>query len=150
VEGGTSARLGPRQLPRCLLLLGCDGIVGFCSSVSGPSPVRQARGNLAVASSPPIRSSSVHAMLAAETDKFAQLEAAIKAAKDAVAHKRRIAELAGGAWDAHESGKLKKLRLAAAEAGLASAKQAVAKAAAQEAEMLRELAIERNRASPPQ
>ena len=133
---------------------------------------QHSRGNLAVMSSPPVRSASVFALLSAETDKFAvsvppaksnahrplsrriadlpscpwqQLEGAIKQAKDVAAHKRRVAELAGGAWDALESKRLKLLRLQAAEAGLAAARAAEAKARADEAELLRELALERAR-----
>ena len=53
-------------------------------------------------------------MLSSETDKLAQLEGAIKQAKAVAAHKRRIADLAGGAWDALESKRLKLLRLQAA------------------------------------
>ena len=40
-----------------------------------------ARGNLALASNPPIRSSKVFEFMKSETDKFAQLEAAITQAK---------------------------------------------------------------------
>ena len=104
-----------------------------------------ARGNLAVASSPPIRSSAVFAMLSSETDKFAQLENSITTAKNVAAHKRRIAELAGSAWDALESKRLKKLRLQAAEAGLIAARAADAKAVSDEAELLREYALEKSR-----
>ena len=160
-----------------------------------------ARGNLAVASHPPIRSSAVLGLLTAETDKvnvdaapissashntlfwhspahvifirlsqfavchshvlssaaydsllcrsppaqFAQLEASIKKAKAEAAHQRRLAELAGGAWDALESKKLKGLRVTAAEAALTAAREAEVKMGAKEAELLRELAIERQR-----
>ena len=101
-----------------------------------------------------------------------RLESAITAAKAEAQHKRRIAELAGGAWDALESKRLKlsaacrleprtrerplvtlfaggrnprSLRLEAAQAGLAAASIAEEKARADEKELLRELAIERAR-----
>ena len=102
-----------------------------------------ARGTLALASSPPIRSSGVFSLLSAETDRFGQLEASIKQAKDEASHKRRVAELAGNAWDAQESQRLKLLRLEAAEAGLVAARQAEAKAREDEAELLHELALEK-------
>ena len=60
-------------------------------------------------------------------------------------HKRRLASLAGGAWDEHESKKLKELRVEAATAALAAAKTAVEKAGEKETELLRELVIERQR-----
>ena len=104
-----------------------------------------ARGNLALASNPPIRSSKVFEFMKSETDKFAQLEAAITQAKAEAAHKRRISDLAGGAWDSLESKKLKGLRLDAAKLGLTAAIAAEAKARADEEEMLRELAIEKQR-----
>lgn len=104
-----------------------------------------ARGNLAVATNPPIRSSAVLGMLSAETDKFAQLEASIKKAKDEAKHQRRIAELVGGAWDAAESRKLKALRVQAAEAALAASRVAELKKREEETELLHELEIERQR-----
>ena len=104
-----------------------------------------ARGTLALASSPPIRSEGVFSLLSAETDRFAQLEASIKQAKAESTHKRRLAELAGSAWDAQESQRLKALRLEAAEAGLVAARQAEAKAREDQAELLRELTLEKAR-----
>lgn len=98
-----------------------------------------------MASHPPIRSSAVLDMLSAETDKFARLEASIKKAKDEAKHQRRIAELVAGAWDAAESRKLKALRVQAAEAALAGSRVAEVKKQEEEAELLRELAIERQR-----
>jgi len=102
-----------------------------------------ARGNLAVATHPPIRSSAVLGLLSKETDRFAQLEASIKKAKDEAKHQRRIADLVGGAWDAAESRKLKGLRVQAAEAALADARVVEMKKREEEAELLRELDIER-------
>ena len=84
-------------------------------------------------------------LLRQETDKFAQLEASIKAAKADAFHKRRIAELSGGAWDGLENMRLKKLRLKTANAGLTAAIAAEKKARTDEAEYMRELAIEKNR-----
>ena len=106
---------------------------------------QNARGSLAVASDPPIRSAAVFDMLKAETNKFAELEGAIKAAKVDATRKRRISELAGSAWDAHETLKLKQLRESAAEAALRNAHAAVGAAQRDELELLRELKIERNR-----
>ena len=102
---------------------------------------QHARGNLAVASSPPIRSSAVFALLSAETEKFAQLEGAITNAKDEAARKRRMADLSGGAWDALESKRLALLRLQAADAGLTAARLAESKARSNEAELLSELEL---------
>lgn len=104
---------------------------------------RDSRSNLAIASSPPIRSESVLAMLSAETERFAQLEANIKAGKAEAAHKRSLAELVGGAWDARESRKLKVLRRATADARLADAKVAEQEAFAAEADVHRRLLEER-------
>jgi len=101
-----------------------------------------ARGSLAVASDPPIRSSRVYALLSAETDRFAQLESAIKDAKAHSVHKRRVAELTGAAWDAHESLKLKKLRASSAAIALEQATTAAQKAEELEQELLRELEVE--------
>ena len=95
--------------------------------------------------STPASAGAVFSLLSAETDKFAQLEAAITQAKAVASHKRRVAELAGGAWDALESKRLKKLRLEAAEAALIAARAAEAKAKSNEKELLRELATERAR-----
>jgi len=106
---------------------------------------RNARGSLAIASDPPIRSAAVFDMLSAETDRFAQLEGQINAAKAKSAHKRRIADLAGGAWDAHEGMKLKTLREQEAQTRLAEAKAAKAKAVASEIEYIHELMLEKGR-----
>ena len=84
-------------------------------------------------------------MLSAETDRFAQLEASIKTAKAQAAHKRRIAELTGAAWDAHESLKLKTLREQAATIALEDSKIATKKAKRHERELLQELQVEKNR-----
>jgi hypothetical protein len=105
-----------------------------------------ARSNLAVASSPPIRSSAVLTLLSKETQRFEELERSIREAKAQATHKRRIAELTGGAWDAKESRALKKLRVRQAEAALAAAIDAERKNAAAENEQLHELAVEKNRA----
>lgn len=106
---------------------------------------RDSRANLAIASSPPIRSESVFGLLSAETERFAQLEASIKAAKAEAAHKRRLSELAGGAWDAVASRKLKVLRRTTAAAHLVDAKANEAAAYATEADLFRELGVERLR-----
>lgn len=58
-----------------------------------------------------------------------------------------MAELSGGAWDALESKRLKLLRLQASEANLIAARAAEAKASEDEAELLRELALEKTRAA---
>jgi len=106
---------------------------------------RSARGSLALASNPPIRSASVLGLLSAERDRFAKIEADIKTAKTEAQHHRRIAELAGGAFDALESFKLKSQRVETADGALRRARAERDRAHAQEAEMLRELAIERAR-----
>jgi len=103
---------------------------------------QNARGSLAVASNPPIRSSRVYEMLSAETDRFAQLEDAINNAKANSVHKRRVAELTGAAWDAHESLRLKKLRASASVLALEQAKEAAEQARVLEQELLHELATE--------
>lgn len=110
-----------------------------------PCAAGNARGSLAVASDPPIRSGAVFAMLSAETDRFAQLETSIKAAKATASHKRRISELTGSAWDAHESLKLKQLRESAATVALEDSKIATKKARSLETELLQELQVEKNR-----
>ena len=106
---------------------------------------RNARGSLAIASDPPIRSGAVFEMLSAETERFAQLEASIKAAKAKQAHARRVAELTGSAWDAHEAFKLKELREQQAEFRAEEAKVARTEAAALEREYLKELRLEKAR-----
>lgn len=106
---------------------------------------QNARGSLAVASNPPIRSSRVYEMLSAETDRFAQLEDAINNAKANSVHKRRVAELTGAAWDAHESLRLKKLRASASVLALEQAKEAAEQASVLEQELLRELEVEAGR-----
>jgi len=107
-----------------------------------------ARGSLSVASNPPIRSSRVYALLSAETDRFAQLESAIKDAKAHSVHKRRVAELTGAAWDAHESLKLKELRASSATIALEQATIASQKARELEKELLRELQVEAGKVAP--
>lgn len=109
-----------------------------------------ARGNLAVATHPPIRSSAVLGLLSKETDKFAALEAAIKKAKDEAAHQRRVAELTGGAWDAHESRRLKGLKTMAAEAALADARVSETKERENEAEVSAVSALTRPAGFPMQ
>ena len=106
---------------------------------------RNARGSLAIASDPPIRSGAVFETLSTETERFAQLEASIKAAKAKQAHARRVAELTGSAWDAHEAVKLKELREQQAEFRAEEAKVARTEAAALEREYLKELRLEKAR-----
>jgi len=106
---------------------------------------RNARGSLAIASDPPIRSSAVFDMLTGVTSKFAQLEASINEAKAKRDHARRIADLAGTAWDAHEGRALKRLREREATLRLNEAREAVAQAEATEEESLRELKLEKAR-----
>lgn len=106
-----------------------------------------ARGNLAVATHPPIRSSAVFAMLNAETEAFRQLEANINQAKREQAHYRRVAELAGGARDAAESAKLRGIRVAGARKALADAIAAEEREKTREVELLRELQVEKARSS---
>ena len=106
---------------------------------------RNARGSLAIASDPPIRSGAVFEMLSTETERFAQLEASIKAAKAKQAHARRVAELTGSAWDAHEAVKLKELREQQAAFRAEEAKVARTEAAALEREYLKELRLEKAR-----
>ena len=103
------------------------------------------RGNLAIATNPPIRSSSVFALLAEETDKFKNVEDAINRAKAEAEHYRRIAELAGGAQDATEGAKLKEIRVVHAQKALEDAITAAKKMREKETEMLRELQIEKAR-----
>jgi len=107
---------------------------------------RSARGSLALASNPPIRSASVLGLLSAERDRFAKIEADIKTAKSEAQHHRRIAELAGGAFDALESFKLKSQRVETAEGALRRARAERDRTKKEEAELLRELTIERQRA----
>lgn len=103
------------------------------------------RGNLAVATNPPIRSSSVFALLAEETDKFKNMEDAINRAKAEAEHFRRISELASGAQDAAEGAKLKEIRVVHAQKALDDAITAAKKMREKETEMLRELQIEKAR-----
>lgn len=84
-------------------------------------------------------------LLSAETDRFASLEASIKAAKQKALHKRRVAELAGSAWDAHEDRKLKELRESIAASALEKARTELVDTQTLESELLRELQIERGR-----
>ena len=114
------------------------------SVLPGTSPLLTRRGK-PLRRNPPIRADTVFAMLSAETDRFAQLETSIKAAKAQAAHKRRIAELTGSAWDAHESLKLKTLREQAAIVALEDSKIATKKAKTHEMELLQELNVEKNR-----
>ncbi len=52
---------------------------------------RDSRGNLAIASSPPIRSEAVLDLLTSETQRFEKLEGQIRDAKEFARHKRRLA-----------------------------------------------------------
>jgi hypothetical protein len=61
------------------------------------------------------------------------------------AHARRVAELTGSAWDAHEAFKLKELREQQAEFRAEEAKVARTEAAALEREYLKELRLEKAR-----
>jgi hypothetical protein len=65
-------------------------------------------------------------------------------------HKRRVAELTGAAWDAHESLKLKELRAQSAVVALEDATTAAQKAKELELELLRELQVEAGRHGAPQ
>ena len=91
---------------------------------------------------PPIRD-TVFAMLSAETDRFAQLEASIKTAK-----RRQHTSAASPNLPVRRgmrTGKLKTLREQAATIALEDSKIATKKAKRHEMELLQELQVEKNR-----